>query len=151
MRNKAGAALAALAVLGTSIAAVAAADSSPPANVAQERVQDTQLISRARDGSLPNGPSSNPVISNDRRWARIIAFQSEASDLVASDTNGVSDIFFIRRAGRFRNTGRNAGGRWRAGPVRLVSRRRGGPPADGASFGAAGGGALPGEPKSNAL
>jgi len=48
------------------------------------------LISRAADGGTPNGPSTNAVISGDRRYARIIAFESEASDLVRGDTNGAA-------------------------------------------------------------
>jgi hypothetical protein len=47
-----------------------------PAHAASGRArqQSTLLISRARDGGLPNGPSSNAVISHDRRWARLIAY-----------------------------------------------------------------------------
>jgi Tol biopolymer transport system component len=37
-----------------------------------------------------NGHSISPVISTDGRY---IAFESEASNLVANDTNGVSDVF----------------------------------------------------------
>ena len=53
------------------------------------RRQTTELISRAADGGTPNGPSTNAVISGDRRYARVIAFESDASDLVRGDTNGV--------------------------------------------------------------
>lgn len=41
-----------------------------------------------------NGHSYNPHISADGRW---VAFQSEASNLVKDDTNGVSDIFVYDR------------------------------------------------------
>lgn len=37
-----------------------------------------------------NGDSFSPVLSADGRW---IAFQSEASNLVAGDTNGLQDVF----------------------------------------------------------
>src|SRR5882724_960547 len=37
-----------------------------------------------------NGHSVSPVISTDGRY---VAFESEASNLVANDTNGVSDVF----------------------------------------------------------
>jgi hypothetical protein len=141
--GKDAAALCAVGALAASIAAGAAADSSPPVQSAGKRVQDTTLISRALGGGLPNAPSTNAVISNDRRWARIIAFQSDASNLVPGDTNGVSDVFFTRRTGRFGN----AGTRWRAGPLRLVSKGLGGQPANGGSFGAAVDGAFRAKPK----
>jgi hypothetical protein len=101
-----------------------------PALADRADLQHTLLISRAVDGGLPNGPSSNAVISNDRRWARIIAFQSTASNLVSGDVNGHMDVFVVRRAGSFGNDG----ARWVPGPTRLVSRGRGGQPANGPSF-----------------
>jgi hypothetical protein len=54
---------------------------------AQDRadLQYTELISRDMDGGVPNGPSTNGVISGDRRWARVIAFQSTASNIVRGD------------------------------------------------------------------
>ena len=95
-------------------------------------VQSTQLISRALDGGVPNGPSTNAVISQDRRWSRYIAFESEASDLVKGDLNGFKDVFVVRRAGSFRNNGSG----WRRGRTKLISRGPGGP-ANGPSWGAA--------------
>src|SRR3954467_7364515 len=80
-----------------------------------------------------NGDSSHPVISQDRRYSTILAFEAEASDLVASDTNGVKDIFMIRRAGRADNNGSD----WRQGDTSLVSRGLGDAPANGPSWGAA--------------
>ena len=77
-----------------------------------------------------NGPSTNAVISGDRRWARAIAFESEASNLVRGDTNGLKDVFVVRRRGRFDNRGQM----WKPGKVRLLSRKRGGRPANGASW-----------------
>ena len=41
-------------------------------------------------GSVANGSSTTPFISGDGRY---VVFQSKASDLVANDTNGLSDIF----------------------------------------------------------
>lgn len=95
-------------------------------------VQSTQLISRALDGGTPNGPSTNAVISQDRRWSRYVAFESEASDLARGDTNGAKDVFVVRRTGSFRNNGSG----WRRGKTTLVSRAPGGP-ANGPSWGAA--------------
>jgi hypothetical protein len=96
-------------------------------------LQSTDLISRSMSGGIPNGPSTNAVISGDRRYARLIAFESEASDLVAGDTNGAKDVFVVVRGGSYGNSGEA----WRPGTTRLVSRGLGGAPADGPSWGAA--------------
>src|SRR4051794_26758664 len=84
------------------IAASAAATSSatpasPTATAAGDRDQSTHLISHALDGGLPNGPSTHAVISNDKRYARAIAFESEASNLVRGDTNAFKDVFVVKR------------------------------------------------------
>lgn len=52
----------------------------------------TGLIARitGEDGTQPNGASSFPQISRDGQW---IAFQSEASNLVADDSNTAADVF----------------------------------------------------------
>jgi Tol biopolymer transport system component len=51
----------------------------------------TRLVSVSTNGvSSGNGPSSSALITSDGRW---VVFESSASDLVANDTNGVSDIF----------------------------------------------------------
>ena len=118
----------------TGVVALTAALAGAPASFAQDRadIQNTRLISRSLDGGVPNGPSTNAVISGDRRYARLIAFESEASDLVARDTNGLKDVFAIKRTGRIDNTGRE----WQGARATLVSRGRHGAPADGPSFGA---------------
>src|SRR3954467_11255282 len=110
---------------------VAAAIAAPAAqaNAARESAQNTLLISRSMDGGVPNGPSTHAVISNDRRWARAIAFQSEASNLVAADANGGGDVVVVRRDGAFGT----AGTQWFPGPTVLISRGRGGP-ANGPSW-----------------
>src|SRR3954467_10210535 len=94
---------------------------------AQAGGQSTTLISRAADGGTPNGPSTNAVISGDRRFARIIAFESEATDLVRGDTNGQKDVFAVKRRGSINNRGTP----WSGGDAVLVSRGLGGDPADG--------------------
>lgn len=93
--------------------------------------QTTTLISRAADGGTPNGPSTNAVISGDRRYARIVAFESEASDLVRGDSNGQKDVFAVRRSGSVNNTGT----RWSGGEAILLSRGLNGEPANGPSSG----------------
>jgi hypothetical protein len=94
-----------------------------------QRNTTTTMISRDTSGGTPNGASTNAVISGDLRYARIIAFESEASDLVSGDTNGHKDVFAIRRAGSFGNNGST----WRPGQTQLVSRGIDGP-ANGPSF-----------------
>jgi hypothetical protein len=113
------------------IAATAAAPASTP-RLHAARSQTTSLISRDANGGTPNGPSTHPVISGDRRYARMIAFQSEASDLVKGDGNGVSDVFLIRREGSFSNDGEV----WRPGKTTLISQGLHGD-ANGPSFAAA--------------
>ncbi len=50
----------------------------------------TKLVSAAVSGERGNGHSGPGAISHDGRY---IAFESEASDLVDNDTNGVADVF----------------------------------------------------------
>jgi hypothetical protein len=49
-----------------------------------------ERVSRASDGTAGNGNSYNAVISADGRY---VTFESDASNLVANDTNGVRDVF----------------------------------------------------------
>lgn len=51
---------------------------------------ETRMVSVATGGAKGNGNSNSPSISADGRY---IAFASDASNLVAGDDNGVSDIF----------------------------------------------------------
>jgi hypothetical protein len=50
-------------------------------------------ISVAPNGAPANGSSSAPAVSGDNRKTRLAAFQSDASNLVGGDTNGVTDVF----------------------------------------------------------
>jgi TolB protein len=106
-------------------------------------LQSTKLISRALDGGLPNGESSHAVISTDRRYARAIVFESDATNLVRRDTNGVKDIFAIRRVGHIDNIG----GPWQPGKTVRVSRPRRGGQANGPSWAATVGGAFRARPR----
>jgi hypothetical protein len=110
------------------VALIVLAAALPQTSVGQ-RNTTTTLLSRSTSGGTPNGASTNAVISGDLRYARIVAFESEASDLVEGDTNGFKDVFAIRRAGSFGNNG----SAWRPGNTQLVSRGTNGP-ADGPSF-----------------
>ncbi len=114
----------AAAVIPVAVACVAA-----PAVATASGTQTTDLISHALGGGLPNGPSTNAVISGDKRYARVIAFESQASNLVSNDRNGQTDVFAV-----FRRGANNRGTPWRGGKIRLISRTRSGSPANGASF-----------------
>jgi Tol biopolymer transport system component len=52
--------------------------------------RDIERVSVASDGSQANGSSEEPSISSD---GRIVAFISDATNLVAGDTNGAADVF----------------------------------------------------------
>lgn len=54
-------------------------------------------ISVGPGGAAANGPSGGAAISGDNRKARLVAFHSEASNLVRADGNQVSDVFVWRR------------------------------------------------------
>src|SRR6266511_291206 len=60
--------------------------------------RETHLLSRSLSGGFPNGPSRNGVFSQDRQLATLAAYESNASDIVAGDSNGVTDVFLVRRA-----------------------------------------------------
>ena len=115
-------------VAAVSVAAVA----MPATSDASRRsdLQSTALISRSMDGKMPNGASTHPVISGDKRYARAIAFESEASNLVRGDKNGFKDVFAVLRTGRIDNFG----ARWIPGRTIMISRTRSGRPSNGPSF-----------------
>src|SRR3954471_5365913 len=128
-----GAGLALLCALATG------ARAEPRAVSAGDPEQATSLISRAFDGGIPNGPSTHAVISGDKRFARVIAFQSEASDIVRHDSNGkTGDVFVTFRRGHIGNSG----ARWRIGRTVLASRNRRGRAGNRESFAPAVGGSV---------
>src|SRR5690606_27863611 len=53
------------------------------------------LVSRGLGGVPANGPSDHATVSGDGEW---VLFESEATNLVAGDTNGVRDVFLFERA-----------------------------------------------------
>jgi hypothetical protein len=123
-------AIPAVAALMTTLIAATGQAPASSATLHAARYQTTWLISRDVHGGTPNGPSTHAVISGDKRYARMIAFQSEASDLVKGDGNGASDVFLVRRGGSFSNDGEP----WRAGETKLISKGLGGHDANGPSF-----------------
>jgi DNA-binding beta-propeller fold protein YncE len=90
----------------------------------------TFLLSRALDGGFANGPSRNAAVSHDQRIARVMAFESDASNLVAGDDNGLTDVFLVRRAAPWGENGTP----WTPQPTELASRGLGGAPANGRSY-----------------
>ncbi|HEX2908881.1 MAG TPA: hypothetical protein VHO69_18560 [Phototrophicaceae bacterium] len=66
--------------------------SQPFSANAQECISTSSVVrvSVASDGTQANGASSVPLVSGDGRY---VAFWSDASNLVADDTNGISDLF----------------------------------------------------------
>jgi TolB protein len=127
------------------LAATAGAVAQPALARQSERaeLQSTHLISRSVTGGIPDGESSHAVISGDRRDARAIAFQSDATDLVQGDTNGVTDVFVVRRDGVFGNNG----DQWFGGKNTLVSRPKRGGKANGPSWAPSIGGSYKNRPK----
>ncbi|MEA2451101.1 MAG: hypothetical protein QOG63_3033 [Thermoleophilaceae bacterium] len=128
--------IALLAVTAGTFAAPALADK-------RADLQSTRLISRSVDGGMPNGESSHAVISGDRRDARAIAYQSDATDLVGGDTNGVTDIFVVNRGGSYGNNGNE----WFGGTTTRVSRPKLGGQANGPSWAPSIGGSYKNRPK----
>ena len=51
---------------------------------------DVVRVSISSNGTQGNGPSQGVSVSGD---ASLVAFSSDASNLVAGDTNGVTDVF----------------------------------------------------------
>jgi hypothetical protein len=117
---------------GAFLAAAVVSVAMPAASSASRRadLQYTALISRSTSGKMPNGASTHPVISGDKRYARAIAFESDASDLVRGDRNGFKDVFAVLRTGRIDNLG----AKWIPGRTLMMSRTRSGKPSNGASF-----------------
>src|SRR3954469_10725490 len=109
----------------TSVAAVLAL---PAAAGAQDRAA-SQTTVQITNG---NGPSGAPAISGDERFDRVLAFQSDASDLVSGDSNGKTDVFVARNA----NPDVDASSTWTPSGLELISKGRGGA-ANGASYGPA--------------
>lgn len=92
--------------------------------------RDTVLVTRAFDGGFPNGATHDAVPGGDGRWTSLVAFDSDASNLVRGDTNGLTDVFVVHRARPYGDHGSP----WHPGRNELVSTGRGGRPANGRSY-----------------
>ena len=103
---------------------------APPAR-AEFPAQDLLLLSRNAAGAPANAPARNAVISQDKRFARLVAFESAATNLVGG-TGGGSNVYVVRRAAGYGENGTP----WQFGRIAIASSARGGRPADGPSWGA---------------
>jgi hypothetical protein len=92
-------------------------------------LRTTTPLVRTFDGSAPNAASRNPAVSGDGRVARVMAYESDASNIVPGDTNGATDIFLVYRAPGWGPNGTP----WQIQRTELASRGLGGRPANGAS------------------
>jgi hypothetical protein len=112
------------------LAAVAGSDAvSGVAAAAVPPAAQTVLVSRTPTGGIPNGASANAVISQDKRFGRVVAFESVASDIAPGAQPGVSNIYATVRAEPFGDNGTP----WGPAQTVLLSRGLGGQPANGAS------------------
>lgn len=103
-----------------------------PAHAAAEFPgQDLLLVSRNAAGAPANGASGNAVISQDRRFGRVVAFESAATNLVAG-AGGGTNVYVARRAAGYGENGTP----WQFGTIALASAGMNGRPADGPSTGA---------------
>ncbi len=103
-----------------------------PAHAAAEFPgQDLLLVSRNAAGAPADGPSGNAVISQDKRFGRVVAFESTATNLVGGG-GGWSNVYVARRAAGYGENGTP----WQFGSITLASAGMNGQPADGPSRGA---------------
>lgn len=112
------------------LAACSALAAFPIGASAAESLRTTFLFSRSVSGGIPNGVSRNGTLSHDQRIARVAAFESDASNIVNGDTNGVTDVYFIKRAAPWANNGSP----WILGTTELASTGMAGQPANGPSY-----------------
>jgi hypothetical protein len=113
------------------IVVVAAGVFASSAHAAEFPGQDLHLVSRNAAGAPANGPSGNAVISQDKRFGRIVAFESAATNLVAG-AGGATNVYVVRRAAGYGENGTP----WHFGQITLASAGMKGQPANGPSGGA---------------
>jgi Tol biopolymer transport system component len=65
-------------------------DNCPDIFIHDRQTGQTARVSVASDGTQGNGVSNSPAISADGRY---VVFESDATNLVSNDTNGVRDVF----------------------------------------------------------
>jgi hypothetical protein len=118
-------ALAPLAVAAAAALPCAAAHSDPA-----DSVRTTMPLVRTFDGLPPNGNAFDPAVSGDGRVARVMAYASDASNIVPGDTNGVADVFLVYRAPGWGPNGTP----WQPLRTEIATRGLQGEPANGRSW-----------------
>ncbi|MEY2533924.1 MAG: hypothetical protein QOF29_1834 [bacterium] len=111
----------AVALAGAATAAAPVAADPPGAQ--------TVLISRTPAGAPANGPSRNAVISQDKRFGRVVAFESDATDIAPGAQPGVTNVYVATRAQPYGDNGTP----WGFAQAAIVSRGLNGAPANGPS------------------
>src|SRR4051794_8118146 len=109
------------------IAAVAAMAVASPASAARH---PQFLLARTPSGGQPNAPAMDPAISGDGRVMRYAAYDSAATD-IAANSGAHRNVYLVYRKRPFNFEGKD----WHAAKTVLVSKGRGGQPADGDSWG----------------
>lgn len=97
--------------------------------------QDLLLLSRAAAGAPADRVARNPVISQDKRYARLVAFESAATNL-APGAGAFTNVYAVERAPGYGEDGTP----WQFGRIALASAGMRGQPANGHSGAAALGG-----------
>ena len=90
--------------------------------------QDLLMLSRNEAGAAANAPARNPVISQDKRFGRLVAFESDATNLVAG-AGAFTNVYVVRRAEGYGENGTP----WQFGRIALASGGMNGQPANGPS------------------
>lgn len=119
-----------IACLAIALTAASLLIALPTTAAAADSQRTTFLFSRSVTGGVPNGPSRNSAVSHDQRIARAAAYESDATNVVAGDVNGVTDVFLVMRSGPWGSNGTP----WQMGPATLASVGIGGAPANGRSY-----------------
>jgi hypothetical protein len=97
--------------------------------LAGSSVRTTFPLVRTISDEPPDGPSRNPAVSGDGRLARVMAYESDASNIVPNDSNGATDVFLAFRAPGWGPDGTP----WALQRTELASRGLDGAPANGRS------------------
>lgn len=90
--------------------------------------QDVLMLSAGAGGAAPNGASRHAAISQDKRFGRLAAFESDATNLTAG-AGPTTNIYVVPRAAGYGDNGTP----WQAGGTVLASVGMGGQPANGPS------------------
>src|SRR4051812_9859488 len=91
-------------VLAPVFAALAAGIDAPNAGAFPPYAR-TVLVSRTARDMHPNGASRHAVISQDKRFGRVVAFESDATDIAPGAAPGVTNVYAAYRQAPFADNG----------------------------------------------